>query len=189
MQKAVFGPYALQKRLQKSADAFLVDPAHVADTDAVADQQVALGIIDRANTEDLDILRFQGVFRRAAKQIVKSGQAAQKRERRAVKVAAGGAVQRVKIRMRIEPKHEQRAPECGCRPCLTRNGARRHGVIAAKIDRKTRSFAKFRRLLVERPGPGNIGAVIPQYPVGRGEAANLRRAQISVVDDRMAEFL
>ncbi|MGB0638444.1 MAG: heat shock protein HspQ, partial [Myxococcota bacterium] len=25
----------------------------------------------------------------------------------------------------------------GCRPCLTRNGARRHGVIAAKIDRKT----------------------------------------------------
>ena len=60
-------------------------------------------------------------------------------------------------------------------------------MVAAEINRNNRTFAKIRRFLVKGAGPGNIGFVVAQNRVGGCETADIRRAQIAMVRDGMAE--
>lgn len=188
MQQAVFRSHAVQKGFQRGTDAFLVNPAHVADANAVTDKQASLRIVDGADTQNFDVLRFHRVLQRRAEQIVKPGKAAQKRKRGAVQIAAGGAFQRVKIRMGIEPEHKKGSAERGSRLRLARDRAGRHGMIAAEINRHDRAFAKIRRLLVQGTGPADIGRVVAQNSVGRRESADIRRRQVAVIRHRMAKL-
>ena len=118
---------------QRCLDPALVNGAHVDICDIAALKCRMFGTVDGPQTDHADVLRRHhgGQGREGVKPVaprhISHG--------RAVHISAVGAVRRVKIGMRIKPKHKQR-PVLVCRMRRhPRDRAKRERVIATQKDR------------------------------------------------------
>jgi hypothetical protein len=118
----------------------LVELAHVDNVDAARLQQVALAAIDGAHAEQMQVLRIERDARLLGDR--QPGLAAQPCRRDPMQVARRRGCRGVEIRVRIEPQHEQRAPDFGA---ILQHAAHRvdgQPVIAAEHDRDAADQAK-----------------------------------------------
>ena len=117
-----------------AGDAAFVNLAHIDVGDVAALQGLAFGHVDRAQPDDgnVFVLQWVGDFGETLKPFAPCDIA----QRRAVQIAAVGGLRCVKIGVRVQPEHKQRALNAIGVPHRTQDSAERQGVITAHENRQ-----------------------------------------------------
>jgi len=72
----------------------------------MAKQHLAFGSIDGTDTQNFNVFRVDRMCERCPEQLLKTGKAACKGKGCSMQIAAVGTVQRMKVRMGIEPQNK-----------------------------------------------------------------------------------
>ena len=184
VQDAVRRRDLVEELRQRPRDADLVDHPHVDQRRvAILERGAFLGV-DAAQADHADLAhRHGGGQGREVVEALATGDVAQ---RRAVQVAARGAVGGVEIAMRVEPQHEERPLDLGGMGGHACHGAERQRVIAAHEDGKAvgRLFARGAH---QGGGPADIERQLVDRAVAGRRDLDLVGGHVADVGDAVTE--